>query len=245
MKTKHFISETDKTFNDDDLTITHYISTTTPDRYGDIVNPAGMDASNYIKNPVVLFGHRSNALVIGKNLELQIKKNGVSAITKFADTQQGREIYKLNRDGFLNAWSIGFIPLKEVQKKDEASGKTYNHIEEWELLEYSSVPIPANPDCLNLIMKDLKDASIKDIIIQELADYFITDISDYLRLITDIETLQEKVIELENNLTSHDEINDGIKSISDKMINLEGKIVKLESKVSNKLFDLIKFIKSL
>ena len=52
MKTKHFISETDKTFNDDDLTITHYISTTTPDRYGDIVNPAGMDTSNYIKNPV-------------------------------------------------------------------------------------------------------------------------------------------------------------------------------------------------
>jgi predicted nucleic acid-binding Zn-ribbon protein len=95
------------------------------------------------------------------------------------------------------------------------------------------------------MLKDLQDELIKDIIFKEIADFFITDISDYLRLSTDIETLQEKVIELENNLTAHDEINDGIKSISDKMINLEGKIVKLESKVSNKLFDLIKFIKSL
>jgi HK97 family phage prohead protease len=225
MNTKQFISESEKTFNDDELTISHYISTITPDRYGDIVNPSGMDATNYYKNPVVLFGHHSNALVIGKNLELKVRHNGVSAVTKFADTEQGREIYKLNRDGFLNAWSIGFIPKKEVEKKDEVSGIIYNHIEEWELLEYSSVPIPANPDCLNLIMKNLKDESIKDIIIQEFADLYITDLSDYLRINTDIETLQDKVIELENKLTS--------------------RIVKLESKVSYKLFDIIKFIKSL
>jgi len=74
-------------------------------------------------------------------------------------------------------------------------------------------------------MKDLKDESINEIIIQEFADLYITDLSDYLRISTDIETLQDKVIELENKLTA--------------------RIVKLESKVSYKLFDIIKFIKSL
>jgi HK97 family phage prohead protease len=216
MNTKQFISESEKTFNDDELTISHYISSITPDRYGDIVNPSGMDATNYAKNPVVLFGHRSNSLVIGKNLELQVRHNGVSAVTKFADTEQGREIYKLNRDGFLNAWSIGFIPKKEVEKKDEISGKVYNHIEEWELLEYSSVPIPANPDCLNLMLKDLQDCEIKNI----------------------LEESNESLIHF-NQLSAT------ISALKVDITDINSKLLNLESKVSHKLFDLIKFIKSL
>ncbi|MCX6162031.1 MAG: HK97 family phage prohead protease [Ignavibacteriae bacterium] len=216
MNTKQIISESEKTFNDNELTIAHYISTTTPDRYGDIVNPSGMDATNYAKNPVVLFGHRSNSLVIGKNLELQVRHNGVSAVTKFADTEQGREIYKLNRDGFLNAWSIGFIPKKEVEKKDEIAGNVYNHIEEWDLLEYSSVPIPANPDCLNLMLKDLQDDTIKTIL-KDSNESLI----HYNQLSADISIINGNVTELNN------------------------KLQKLESKVSYKVIELIKFVKSL
>jgi len=240
MKTKHFYQNSsieEKSFNDADLTITHYISTTTPDRYGDIVNPAGMDASNYTKNPVVLFGHRSNALVIGKNINLEIKDNGVSAVTKFADTDQGREIYKLNRDGFLNAWSIGFIPRKEVQKQDEASGKVYNHIEEWELLEYSSVPIPANPDCLNLMLKDLQDVSIKNIL-EESNESLIY----FNQLSADIKLIHYKIKSIENNISA--ELENKL-SVDSALQDLSNKLLKLESKVSYKFLDIINFVKSL
>jgi len=78
------------------------------------------------------------------------------ATTKFADTEVGRDLYRLNKEGYLNAWSIGFIPLQQVSKTHD-DGKSYNHIEEWELLEYSSVPVPANPDCLNVMMKSVND----------------------------------------------------------------------------------------
>ncbi len=152
---KQFVSS-EKMFDDGEMTITHYISTLTPDRYCDIVNPHGINDRNYRKNPVVLFSHNSENLVIGKNLKLKVDEFGVLATTKFADTELGRDLYKLNKEGFLNAWSIGFIPLQQVSKKHE-DGRTYNHIEEWELLEYSSVPVPANPDCLNVMMKSVTD----------------------------------------------------------------------------------------
>jgi len=157
-------------WDDSEMAITHYISTVTPDRYGDVVNPGGMDDSNYRKNPVVLFGHSSSSIPIGRNLALQPDNYGVKALTKFSDTSIGRDLYKLNKEGFLNAWSIGFIPKKtralksSEMKGNELSGtgdETYNYIEEWELLEYSNVAIPANPDCLNL--KDFESEEVRAI----------------------------------------------------------------------------------
>lgn len=141
-----------KSFDDNEMTITHYISTPTPDRYGDIVHPEGMLEEQFRKNPVVLLNHDSSKMIIGKNLWLEKTETGVLAKTQFADTETGREIYRLNKAGFMNAWSIGFmIPEGGLEMRD---GK--RHIIKWELLEYSSVAVPANPDCINLVMKSLK-----------------------------------------------------------------------------------------
>lgn len=141
-----------KSFNDSEMTITHYISTPTPDRYGDIVDPEGMLEDQYRKNPVVLLNHDSSKMIIGKNLWLEKTERGILAKTQFADTENGREVYRLNKTGFMNAWSIGFlIPEGGIEIKD---GKRY--IRKWELLEYSAVAVPANPDCVNLVMKSLK-----------------------------------------------------------------------------------------
>ncbi|MBI5401848.1 MAG: HK97 family phage prohead protease [Ignavibacteriae bacterium] len=163
MEYKNFII-TEKSFNDKDMTITHYISTVTPDRFGDIVNPFGMDADNFRKNPIVLFGHSHNARtnIIGKNILLAPDDFGVKAMTKFADTSAGKDIYNLNKEGYLNAWSIGFIPKKTKIQNTTVNNQpgTYNIIDEWELLEYSSVAIPANPDALNLMYKEIKSPEI-------------------------------------------------------------------------------------
>jgi HK97 family phage prohead protease len=178
MEYKNFIV-TEKSFNDKDMTITHYISTVTPDRFGDIVNPFGMDADNFRKNPIVLFGHSHSARsnVIGKNVALFPDDFGVKAITKFADTPAGKDLYLLNREGYLNAWSIGFIPKKTKTQSTTINNQpgTYNIIDEWELLEYSSVAVPANPDALNLMMKEIKSTEV----MQEISNAMIkNEISD-------------------------------------------------------------------
>ncbi len=149
-----------KTFNDREMTIEHYISTSTPDRYGEVINPAGMDDTNFRKNPVVLFCHDSRNIVIGKNLTLVPDDFGIRAVTKFADTETGRELYRLNREGFLNAWSIGFIPKSRPERRT-VNGSEVSYIADWELIEYSSVPVPANPDSINLILKELKDEHVR------------------------------------------------------------------------------------
>lgn len=151
-----------KSFNDEEMIIEHYISTTTPDRYGDVINPMGMDTKNFRKNPVVLFCHDSRSMVIGKNISLTPDEFGIKAKTQFANTHAGREIYRLNREGFLNAWSIGFIPKSKPQTA-KINGMEVNYIEKWELLEYSSVPVPANPDSVNLILKNLVTENFNNI----------------------------------------------------------------------------------
>jgi len=181
MEYKNFIV-IEKSFSDKDMTITHYISTVTPDRFGDIVNPFGMDADNFRKNPIVLFGHSHNTRsnVIGKNIALFPDDFGVKAITKFADTPAGKDLYILNREGYLNAWSIGFIPKKTKTQSTTINNQpgTYNIIDEWELLEYSSVAIPANPDALNLMMKEIKSPEIVEEISKGIINVEIEGIKD-------------------------------------------------------------------
>lgn len=145
--------------NRDELTITHYITTNTPDRYGDIMEPLGCDDAEFRKNPVVFFGHRSDGIPIAKNIELRYEEDGIIAVTKFDTSPFAREIFRLNEEGYLNSWSIGFIP--EGRPADRGG---YNVYERWKLLEYSSVGIPANPDAVNLMLKSIKDENTKKIL---------------------------------------------------------------------------------
>lgn len=201
METKTFITETkSSSYDDGKMTITHFITTVTPDRYGEIVNPYGMDSRNFRKNPVVLFGHNSGKMVIGKNLSLSVDEFGVKATTQFADTEIGREIYRLNRDGFLNAWSIGFIPKKVIRQKlkEGDSKESFTVIDEWELIEYSSVVIPANPDSLNLLLKEIRSNEIKSLLVESMS------VENLLKRIEQLELKNQKLgndfIKLENKI---------------------------------------------
>lgn len=122
------------------------ISTDDIDRHGEIVDINGIDIKNYEKNPVVMWAHDYSLPPIGKTLSLTKEKIGKKMVLKtvmeFATgvSDLAREVYNLYKGGFMNAFSIGFIPLEE-------EGNTYT---ESELLEYSAVPIPANPNALLL-----------------------------------------------------------------------------------------------
>ena len=59
-------------------------------------------------------------------------------------------MWQLYRGGFLNAVSVGFLPLEEPKPLYDADGHMVgNEFTKQELLEISSVPVPANPSCLS------------------------------------------------------------------------------------------------
>lgn len=128
-------------------TIDFVITTATLDRDGDTIDPAGWDLANYLKNPVVLWGHDSWSPPIGKCTELRITPTGLQAKAQFATKDENPladTVYKLLLGGFLNSVSVGF---RSTRREYTDTGVAYKA---QELLEFSVVSIPSNPDALAL-----------------------------------------------------------------------------------------------
>ncbi len=143
-------------------TVTAVISSDTIDRDREILLPKGVQLDNYEKNPVVLWGHDMSLPPIAKALWVKKGTKKITAKLKFATTERAEEIWSLFKDGFLNAFSVGFLPLKghtptpdEVKKNPDWAEAMYI-IDEWELLEFSPVTVPSNPDALMLACKSGK-----------------------------------------------------------------------------------------
>lgn len=126
-------------------TISIVCSTASVDRYGDTISPTGWELSNYLRNPVLLWGHDGSTPPIGRGLTLNVQSDALSGEYEFcplgiyplADT-----VYALAVEGFINAGSVGFNPI-EWKHRDDGIDFTKQ-----ELLEMSIVSIPANPDAL-------------------------------------------------------------------------------------------------
>jgi HK97 family phage prohead protease len=124
------------------------ISDATSDYDNDIVDPKGWDLTNFKKTGgPVMFGHDYSSLPIAKDVGISVEADGLygypqfpaPGIHPFADT-----VYELIQGGFLNAASVGFKPKTYLYNEER---KGYD-IAEALLLEYSIVPIGANPSAL-------------------------------------------------------------------------------------------------
>lgn len=140
--------------NDMQRTITFVASSEATDRYGDIVRVAGWNLSNYVKNPVFLWGHRSGDPAIGRTVQITKEVSPPALVQSvrfagpdvypFADT-----IYKLYSGGYLRAVSVGFMPTESQPIINEESGDmTGEEFTAQELFELSAVCVPANPEAL-------------------------------------------------------------------------------------------------
>jgi len=126
------------------------------DREGDRIDPDGWDLTNFNMNPQLLWGHnvREYRPPIGKVERLWFEGEGKRKRLMFQpkfdmkDTFAA-ELFRKVKEGFLNAFSVGFIPL-------ERDGNT---ITKSELLEISLVAVPANPNARVV----LRDAGIKSL----------------------------------------------------------------------------------
>ncbi len=122
------------------------VTTSRIDRQGDCIETSGLDFSQYLNNPVVLWAHDLQRPPVGRVLEILREGHAVQALVQFADTAFAREVFSLYAGGFLNAWSIGFLPQR-WQRLPEEQGGGY-HILQAEVVEISAVPVPANPEAL-------------------------------------------------------------------------------------------------
>ena len=117
-------------------------------RDGDIVDPTGMRVDRYLKNPVVMWVHDyvgrtpSAGLPIGRTMELDRRPEGIDVAFEFLPGDPfARRVENAWERGFLRTASIGWESLEAAPLP---GGRGLRHRRS-ELLEWSPVPIPADP----------------------------------------------------------------------------------------------------
>ncbi len=129
------------------------ISSDALDRDGDVVLPGGLAKKNYQGSPV-LFNHDTKSPIGVANW---VKHSGNRLLAKWRatdKTQQGRDAFELAKDGILTRYSVGFMPTEygRPTAAEVKSNPTWQEAQrifrKWELLEFSLVAVPANPDAV-------------------------------------------------------------------------------------------------
>lgn len=135
---------------DEGRTRTFIISDGEVDRDNDTISPKGWDLKQYRQNPVVLFGHNSYDMPIGRSLKIWRDGDNLMARAEFCEADcnpMGEMIFRMLERRFLRAASVGFRPKQWERVQDEERPYGVDFLKQ-ELLEWSIVPIPANPRAL-------------------------------------------------------------------------------------------------
>jgi HK97 family phage prohead protease len=119
------------------------------DRVGDSINPHGWQLSGFKANPVCLWAHDSSSPPIGRVRRTYVSGERLMGDIEFASAETypfADQIYRLVVDGFVNAVSVGFLPIEwKWADDDDCFGIDFLR---QELLEISVVPVPANANAL-------------------------------------------------------------------------------------------------
>lgn len=142
MKLKYSnIGFTPKEINEDNFTIRAVFSTADVDRHGEVVDQKSWNLDDFLKNPVVLFGHDHHQPPVGKVTGLGYNQDGnLEGEIQFAAKQYpfANVLWNLYKDGFMKAFSVGFS-AGAVDVVDEQVILKNNT-----LFEISTVSVPAN-----------------------------------------------------------------------------------------------------
>lgn len=134
---------------------TAIITTPTVDRVGDLLIPAGGRFANYKKNPVVLWNHGLDySIPIGRseddggNLAVRVNDDFVEADSYFSKSlKEAEQIFRLIEEKVVRAVSVRETPIITSYKNLPGFGDVLI-VDEWELEEWSWVPVGMNPDAV-------------------------------------------------------------------------------------------------
>jgi hypothetical protein len=118
------------------------------DREQDTLAVDGWDFKDYEDNPVVLWAHDHYTPPIANSRSLSPSKGVIKSIAEFTPEDLnpfGYMIYRMYAERFMHAVSVGFQPIEFTYAADRKYG--VNYLKQG-LLEYSCVPVPANPDAI-------------------------------------------------------------------------------------------------
>ena len=141
------------------------ISTADFDRHGESIDQKGWDLQWFKLNPVVLWAHDYGAPPIGIADTVEVKDGKLVATGHFASAEANpfaQQVRNLYDEGIIRATSVGLI-IKEEKG---------NVITQAELLEFSFVPVPANPHALRLneLGIDVRDYVSKGLLTEDASE---------------------------------------------------------------------------
>lgn len=157
-----FVRAGETTSTDAGIETTFTASTAAVDRMGDSIDQGTWRLANWRRNPVILHEHAPP--VIGRG----VGKRSAEALTikvlwDASDANPtGQLVAHQHANGFRSAGSVGFIPGKAINRldlPDDDARKAPKDTPRWraghvfshnELLEFSSVAVPANAEALQL-----------------------------------------------------------------------------------------------
>ena len=123
-------------------------STDTIDSYGEIV-AQNWDLARYLRNPVVLFAHKSSEIPIGHCTRVEMINGQLECTIKFssaAANPKAEQVWQSVKEKALRAVSVGFRP--RTVRAEVRNDQTVFVLDDNELHEISVTPIGANPDAL-------------------------------------------------------------------------------------------------
>jgi HK97 family phage prohead protease len=173
-------------------------STAQVDRYGDIIEVEGWELGNWLKVPVILYGHDYGGFPIGQGVSaIKDPLRGLVIQAKFATAQENPEAdiaYRLALGGYIRAVSVGFMDLEREPILDNEGNRTGWRFKRAELLEVSLVAVPANPGALIVPVQ-------KGLLTQEEAEAFQAKMQEAA------EENQEKQGAVDPEKEEHDDLN--------------------------------------
>lgn len=209
-----------KSVDEKNRTVKFCFSDDQEDRHGEIVDQKSWKIKNFLKNPLILWGHQSwdpeNVLGTAESLELDVDgKSYVTARFDDAETNPRADmVFRQLIKGTLRCVSAGFI--NHDYDYDEATNRSV--LKENELLEISVVPIPANPRAIAL---SLADGSIN----RKDAEYLLR-------------SMKAEVAELETEIARSPKQNKENKSMTEEQVQLLQTAVDGIAKLNGAIEDL-------
>jgi HK97 family phage prohead protease/HK97 family phage major capsid protein len=208
------------------------LSDESPDRMGDVIKADGWDLTNFKKNPVALWAHRSDMPPIGRWRDLHIENQSLRGYLELAPagtSERIDEIRKLVEAGILKAVSVGFKPIHS-QPRRNGEKIVGEYFQKQELVETSLVSVPANPNALAVAKSLNLSAATMDLVFgaehgRIRSKSMASDVSGEHAVITKIErseamsTLPQRISEVETQIRGYqDKLTDHLSTVDDSNV---------------------------
>lgn len=148
---------------------TFIASTSTPDRYNDVVDQSTWVLDNYRMNPVIQVDHCYEVeATVGRAASVGVVAGALTVEVVWGTDPKSQLVAQKVMEGSLNAVSVGFMPGRVTQRSllpqnDPAYTDGYGYVYyDCELLEVSVVAIPANPEAL--AQRSLSSVNLDDLV---------------------------------------------------------------------------------